>query len=190
MALDETDQLVSVRSLSTDDLQVGSAAAGIREVYADAFTGPPHNEPENAAASFVERLESESNRAGWKLLVAEQHGEISGFVYGYVTRPGQWWHDRVISGLEPELVQHWFSDSFVLVEFAVKRSARGKGVGTRLHDAVLDSLPQRTAVAMTHENDNPAVGFYRARGWQVIAGGLRFHAGDASRLILGKELLR
>lgn len=187
MAREEPGAVFLVRSLSPGDLRRGSSSVEIQDVYIDAFTEPPYNEPASAGASFVERLQGETDRPGWTLLVAEQNGRIAGFAYGYVTEPGQWWHDRVTAGLEPELVRRWFTESFVLVEFAVKRAARGKGLGSRLHDCLLDSQSQPTMVTMTHEHENDALAFYRQRGWQVVADGFRFSHGDASRMILGRE---
>jgi hypothetical protein len=64
-------------------------AAGIEAVCADAFVGPPYNEPESSAPAFVDRLRSETDREGWRLVVAEQTGRTLGFAYGYATRPGQ-----------------------------------------------------------------------------------------------------
>lgn len=189
MAREEPGSTFSIRFLSPDDLRRGSSSDELRDVYIDAFTEPPYNEPASAGASFIERVQSEIDRPDWTLLVAEQNQRISGFAYGYVTEPGQWWHDRVSAWLEPELVQRWLTRSFVLVEFAVERAARGKGVGSRLHDGLLESLSHPTMVTMTHEHENHAVAFYRQRGWQVVADGFRFSHGDASRLILGREVV-
>lgn len=97
-------------------------------------------------------------------MVATQDSHLLGPIYGYVTRPGQWWHDRVTPALDSDLVERWFRDSFVLVEFAVRPDSQGQGVGWRLHEAVLTDLPQPTAVTITHQQDNPAVSFYGNRG--------------------------
>ena len=43
---------------------------------------------------------------------------------------------------------------------------------------------------MTHQDDNPAVGFYIKRGWRILAEDFRFYEHDARRVILGIELPR
>lgn len=178
----------TIRDTSPDELVAGAIAAGIEEVYLDAFSAPPYHEDRSAARAFVERLRSQADREGHRLPVALEGGRVLGFAYGYTTRPGQWWHDRVTPELEPSLVERWFADAFVLVEFAVLGGARGRGIGGALLDHTLRGQPQRTALAMAHQEANPAVSFYLARGWRVLAEGFRFHERDASRLILGREL--
>jgi GNAT superfamily N-acetyltransferase len=188
MVPEQPVQPASIRAVSPAELGQGSVAAGIEAVYADAFAGPPYNEPESAAPAFVSRLRSEVDREGWRLVVAGHSGLTLGFAYGYVTRPGQWWHDQVTPVLDPELVERWLADAFVLVEFAVLHAARSQGVGRRLQEGILRGLPQAKALTMTHQHENPALHFYLAHGWRVLADGFRFHEREHSRAILGREL--
>lgn len=190
MASTASDEAISIQSVLPEKLHQGSTTTGVEEIYKEVFSGPPYYEPESSASAFVERLQDQTDREGWRLLTAEQNGRLLGFVYGYISRPGQWWHDRVTPALEPGLVEQWFKNSFVLVEFAVRPSAQGQGVGSRLYDAIHNDVPQPMALTMTNQDENPAVNFYLNRGWQVLDEGFRFHDGDAPRLILGCELPR
>lgn len=182
-----SDKAITIQSVLPETLHQGSTTSGIREIYKELFSGPPYYEPEGSASAFVERLQNQTDREGWRLLTAEQNGPLLGFVYGYISRQGQWWHDRVTSEFEPALVEQWFEDSFVLVEFGVRASARGQGIGSRLHDAILNEIPNQVALTMTHQEKNPVVAFYLNRGWQVLRKGFRFHGRDTPRLVLVRE---
>src|SRR5690554_5873794 len=180
----------AIRSALPDDLDRTELADGIADIYCDAFGGPPYHEPESAATDFVDRLRNEAERQAWRLLVAEEDGAPRGFVYGYASRPGQWWHDAVTAELPEQLTQHWFTNAFVIVEFAVHTAAQGRSMGTRLLEGILRELPHTTALAMTHWEENPAVGFYRNRGWRILKDDFRFNEKDKRRAILGTELAR
>ncbi|MEX2536236.1 MAG: GNAT family N-acetyltransferase [Trueperaceae bacterium] len=185
MASTAADGALSIKSVSPEELHRASTV--IEEIYKEVFCGPPYYEPESSASAFVGRLQGQAGREGWRLLAAEQHGHMQGFVFGYISRPGQYWHDRVTPALKAGLVERWFQNSFVLVEFAVRPAAQGRGIGSRLHDAILDDTPQPMALTMTNQDENPAVRFYLNRGWHVLGEGFRFHDRDAPRLILGCE---
>src|SRR5690554_18083 len=140
----------SIRSASPDDLDRTELAAGIAEIYRDAFGRPPYHEPARAATDFVNRLRNEAEREAWRLLVAEEDGAARGFIYGYASRPGQWWHDAVTAELPEPLTQRWFTNAFVIVEFAVHSAAQGRSIGTQLLAGLLTELPYGTSLAMTH----------------------------------------
>lgn len=99
---------------------MGRAAlvAGIEAVYRDVFTAPPFSESVDAARAFVERLQDQVDLEGFRLVVAEAEGEVQGFAFGYETRRGQRWHDRVVPTIDAALVDRWFVDAFCLAAFA------------------------------------------------------------------------
>ena len=79
-------------------------------------------------------------------------GQLAGFGYGYLSGPGQWWHDQVRSALDREARKTWLADCFEVVELHVRPTAQGHGVGARQLRALL---------AMADGSDRAAV---HARG--------------------------
>jgi len=102
------------------------------------------------------------------------------FAYGYRGARGQWWTDRIVEALGPDLAGAWIGDHFELSEIAVEPSAAGRGLGGVLHDAVLAGVGGRPAVLCTALGDTPARRLFDGRGWVEIG---RLGAGFA---VLGR----
>jgi ribosomal protein S18 acetylase RimI-like enzyme len=160
------------------------------EVYRSAFAAPPYGVDEGEVASFATKLVRHVRREGFRCCVAQDSstGRIIGFAYGYTSRPGQWWRDIVAEAMDPQSRERWLSDAFEFVELGVMPEFQGKGIGGRLHDALLDRLPHRTAVLSTARQDTPAQRLYRHRGWLVIVPELFFPGSELPYIIMGKEL--
>ena len=177
-----------ITEVSASELAQQRVSKGIEDSYFDAFSQPPYNEGRGAAKAFLERLKSQTDRPGYRLLIAEEEGEILGFLYGHASEPGQWWHDHVTPKLTSSVVDRWFTDAFVIVELAVQSHARGRGTGSSLLQAVLQDAAQGTALTMTHQIGNPALDFYVRHGWRVLATNFRFSETDAASVVLGIDL--
>ena len=160
----------------------------IEAIYRDAFSAPPYRENEAVVASFVERLPRHAAREGFRCAVARDGDRLLGFAYGYVGAPGQWWHDQVRAALSPSMAERWLDGAFEFTELAVLPSAQARGIGGRLHDLLLSRTPSPTAVTTTLREGNPAVRFYRRRGWETLVDDFRFPGGPAPWLILGCDL--
>lgn len=137
-----------------------------------------------------ERVPRHAGREGFRFLGAFGPGErLAGFVYGYLGAPGQWWYDKVAAGLDPETRAGWLErPHFELTELAVDPPHQDRGIGSRLHDAVLDGLPQDRALLSALADNERVVRFYEHRGWRVLLPELRFEQGRPLFSILGKEL--
>ena len=157
------------------DIRIGPAgpadAAALHEVYADAFGRPPHREPPEVAAAWRdESLPRHAGRAGFRCLAAWDGDTMAGFAYGYTGERGQWWTDQVASVLPDEVAAAWLGGHFELVELAVRASHERRGIGSALHDALLDGLPHRVALlTATDDPQAPARRLYRRKGWEVLA---------------------
>lgn len=111
-----------------------------------------------------------SDREGFRCRVAvNADGTVLGFGYGYTGQPGQWWSDQATGALEPDVADEWVGGHFELVELGVLPAGRGRGLGTRLHDDLLDGLPHERALLSTSDNDtDPGRRLYAKRGWQEL----------------------
>lgn len=159
-------------------------------VYRQAFRPPPYEKGENVVRQFDSTLERHSGRDGFRCVAAmvPDGSGLAGFGYGYTSQAGQWWHDQVVQQLDPETVQTWFADAFEIVELAVRPAVQGRGVGQRLHDALLGPVTQRTAVLSTLDADTRGSRLYFKRGWRVIRSGFHFSGVREPYLIMGLRL--
>jgi ribosomal protein S18 acetylase RimI-like enzyme len=137
-----------------------------------------------------ERVPRHAGRDGFRFLGAfGPGGRLVGFVYGYTGAPGHWWYDKVAAGLDARTRAEWLEPvHFELTEIAVDPPYQGRGLGGRLHDAVLAGLPHERALLSALADNTRVIRFYEERGWRVLLPKLRFEQGRPLFAILGKEL--
>ena len=144
--------------------------------------------PDASRSRIDEILPRHITRDGFRFLGAFSGKRLVGFVYGYRGRTGQWWHDRVAAALGPNGTERWLGpDHFEFTELHVRGEYRRRGIGGRLHDALLDRVDASTAVLSTQTDNEPAIALYSGRGWQVIVPYLDFGSGRPF-LIMGRDL--
>lgn len=173
-----------------------AALAALRDqlasVYHDAFSAPPYREAANEAAVWArEGLPRHATRPGFRCVVAREgavDGPVVGFAYGYTGGPGQWWYEQVARLLGPALAAEWATNYYAVVDLAVRPAMQGRGIGGRLHDALLAEQPHRTALLSTACEETTALQLYRSRGWQTLRAGVTL-AGSALPLrVMGLRL--
>jgi GNAT superfamily N-acetyltransferase len=107
-------------------------------------------------------------RDGFRLSVALDGDKLVGFAWGFVGQRGQYWPDRVALALPKDVTDEWVGGHFEFVELAVLPQYRGRGLGGRLHDVLLDDVPQSRAMLSTDNYDSPATRLYAGRGWRKL----------------------
>jgi ribosomal protein S18 acetylase RimI-like enzyme len=131
-------------------------------------------------------------RAGLRFVAEhEESGQLAGIAYGYTGAPGQWWHDLVADAMGAAERARWLPRGhFEFVELAVRPDLRRRGIGGRLHDRLLADLDAPAAVLSTEVENEPAIGLYAGKGWEVVVREIDFGAEYPPFLVMGKELPR
>lgn len=118
-------------------------------------------------------------------------GRLVGFGYGYLSAPGQWWHDQVRSALDGPARRYWLADCFEVVELHVRPAAQGHGIGARQLQALLGMAEGGTTLLSTPEADESASRawrLYRRFGFVDVLRGFVFPGDERLFAILGREL--
>lgn len=161
----------------------------IGAVYSSAFSSFADGPSDEEVRTFSsETLPRHSRREAFRFLAAMDGEALVGFIYGYHGKPGEWWEEWLRQRIPTAAYGEWFADQFDLTEFCVSAAWQGRGVGSRLYDALLAdmrALPYRRMVLTTRRHDNPARAFYSRRGWQVV-----WEAVDERFALLGLPLHR
>ena len=177
---------VRIETVDTETL-LGELVAQVVDVWANA-----HGLGRASATrrECGDRVPRHAARDGFVFLGAfEPGGRLVGFVYGYTGAPGQWWYDRVAAALCASARAEWLErPHFELTELAVDPGHQDGGIGTRLHDALLDRIPHERALLSALADNGRVIRFYEHRGWRVLLPELRFEPGRPLFAILGKEL--
>jgi ribosomal protein S18 acetylase RimI-like enzyme len=160
----------------------------VRPLLANEVTGPQHEALLHVFAAAMgyapgaQAVQSQgaatrrhSERSGFRAFGAFDAGErLVGFSYGYHSQPGLWWREQVSGALTPAQCREWLADAFELCELHVHPAAQGLHLGSRLHDALVTDLPEKTALLSTMHRSQRARQLYASRGWQVLVEDMRF----------------
>lgn len=133
-------------------------------------------------------IAAHTQRAGFRAVATLQQEELVGFGYGYRSRPGQWWHEQVRGGLDPDTYAAWMSDCFELVELHVMPWAQGHGIGHAQLVTLVHGVPNRTVMLSTPEGESRAWRLYRRLGFVDVLRHYEFLGDDRPFAVLGRAL--
>ncbi|PAF36878.1 hypothetical protein CHH58_08475 [Terribacillus saccharophilus] len=112
---------------------------------------------------------------------------MAGLVYGYTSRPGQYYHDLLRPALQENGKSDWLDDCFELVELVVAPTVRGSGIGIALLNQLLTAAPNKIAVLTTREKNIRAIQFYKRNGWELLKDS--FYLNEKAYRIYEKKLI-
>jgi GNAT superfamily N-acetyltransferase len=159
---------VAIQEVPREDVLV--LREGLVDIYRLAFTPPPYAKTDKEVGGFKRWLPEHAARSGFRMRLAvdKRTDQPVGFAYGFDHADDIYFLDAVSDRLVIGEPEGWLDDYFRLVEFAVLPEWQGKGIGQRLHDALMSGLPHPTALLATLAQDTPAYRLYLNRGWQVV----------------------
>ncbi|MEV0611692.1 GNAT family N-acetyltransferase [Nonomuraea sp. NPDC050404] len=160
----------AIRLVPADE--VDRILAAVADAADEIFTRPPWTQPRQAARAVADRLAADALLPGFILAAALHEDRLHGFAYGLRCSRLALAASRLPRG------------DFTLKELAVLPPARGRGLGLKLHDAILTAAPAASWWLTTHPRAIEALGLYRHRGWRVAA---LQGAEDRTRLIMFRE---
>jgi ribosomal protein S18 acetylase RimI-like enzyme len=108
-------------------------------------------------------MASHVHRRGFRAMASlDVHGTLLGFGYGYLSEPGQWWHDQVRGAIPADQRPAWLTDCFEVVELHVLPEAQGHGLGGAQLRALLSMTTAKTTLLSTPEADEAT-----SRAWRL-----------------------
>lgn len=119
---------------TTDQLDAFIAA------YEEVYEEPPYREGPSDVAEFISHYQVHVQRAGMRLVIARDNGEVVGFTYGYLLPADSSWWANVQEGLPEDFAREDGRRTWVILELAVRKAWRRLGVAENLHQLLLDGL--------------------------------------------------
>jgi GNAT superfamily N-acetyltransferase len=157
-------------------------------VYRAAFLEIHEADPERATAERMSIMSRHALAERLVLTTVDDEQGLAGFCYGFLGRPGQWWHDCVCRGVGARGAE-WLVDCREIAELHVRPDAQGRGYGRALLRAALAGAQERTAaLSVLDAQDSPALHLYAAEGFEPLLSGFRFPGNRTSYAVLGKKL--
>ncbi|PFA70374.1 GNAT family N-acetyltransferase [Bacillus sp. AFS015802] len=111
--------------------------------------------------------------------------EVVGYIYGYSSRKGQYYHELLARHLNSE--REWMVNCMELVELGVDPSYRGRGIAKHLVGRLLQNRTEETVLLTTRKNNHPAIAFYQSLGFTTIREGFYPNV-PHEYIIMGKRL--
>lgn len=173
------EDAVTIHEIET--FRASSAAGAIAGIWRDATGVSMEQAQEFANGTYPKHV----GWPGFRLLMAAIDGNPVGFIYGYRTLPGQWWHDQVCWALVGAGHEEWLDSALELAEVAVLPPFQGRGIGTRLIDAFLNGVAQPVLLALEAE-DAQTHTLYAAHGFQDLLTDFRYPGFDDRIIVMGR----
>ncbi|CDN35806.1 MULTISPECIES: GNAT family N-acetyltransferase [Bacillus cereus group] len=165
-------------SIEKNEILIGNMA----NLYCKVFEKTNFNE-------MIERMNRHIEYTGFKGIVAiNDENEVVGFTYGYRSIEGQYYNQLMREALHLEQVDEWLQDCFEFVELAVHPQYQNEGLGTKLHNELLEGLSNRTSVLTTQINNEQARSLYERLDWVNVLEPFHPSKNDVPYVIMGKVL--
>ncbi|MFJ8453805.1 GNAT family N-acetyltransferase [Bacillus paramycoides] len=138
---------------------------------------------------MVERITRHMGYTDFKGAVAiNDENEVIGFTYGYRSLEGQYYNQLMREALNSEQVERWLEDCFEFVELAVHSEYRNQGLGTTLHNGLLEEIQHKTSVLTTQMNNEKARSLYAKLDWMNVLESFHPSKDDVPYVIMGKVI--
>ncbi|WP_219670412.1 GNAT family N-acetyltransferase [Streptomyces bambusae] len=152
----------------------GQEAAGALDLflpaYEEVYAEPPYSEGPSDVAQFIEHYLLHVHRTGMRLIVARDGEDVIGFTYGYLLPADTGWWSNLDRELPVDFTREDGARTWVILELAVRKPWRRRGIASALHAALLDGLDvERVTLTVRPEPEAAAAqAAYAAWGYRAV----------------------
>lgn len=114
---------------------------------------------------------------GFACVLASIADQPVGYALGHDAAARQDWLHNVMAASRGTPVHDWLPDAWYLAEIAALPELQRRGIGRRMHDALMDLTADRRRVLITYHGDHPAKRFYHRLGWIEVIPDLEYCPG-------------
>ncbi|WP_255952421.1 GNAT family N-acetyltransferase [Streptomyces odontomachi] len=138
--------------------------------YEEVYVEPPYREGPRDIADFIERYRVQAERKGFRLVLASEGSEVLGFTFGFWLPPDTGWWKNTLKPLPDEFAHETGTRTFAVIELAVRKFWRRRGIAAELHSRLIQGLKaERITLTQRPEPETaPAQSAYVSWGYQKI----------------------
>jgi GNAT superfamily N-acetyltransferase len=139
-------------------------------MYGEVYAEPPYCEGSEDVEEFAGGWPRRVSQPGFRVVVAYAGTEPAGFTFGHQLRSDTRRWANALDPLPPELTAEWPGRTFLIVELAVRKRFRRRGLGRALHAALLrDRSEERVTLLVRPETEaDPARQLYNTLGYMNV----------------------
>ncbi|HET9253914.1 MAG TPA: GNAT family N-acetyltransferase [Pseudonocardiaceae bacterium] len=142
--------------------------SAVRKLYAEVYAEPPYCEGVAEVANFTSSWPEMMAQHNFRLVVARRADEPIAFALGYQLGAHTQWWDGATAPLSREITAEYPGRTFAIIEIAVRRPYRQRGVGRLLHTHLTAGLAEkRITLAVRPEAPAPQHA-YRSWGYRAV----------------------
>jgi ribosomal protein S18 acetylase RimI-like enzyme len=142
--------------------------SAVGELYAEVYAEPPYDEGPAEVEDFESSWPQQIDQINFRLVVARRADKPIGFAFGYQLRTQTKWWDSTLTPIPDEITTERSGRTFAIIEVAVRRPYRQRGIGCLLHTHLIAGLSEeRITLAVRPEAPAPQHA-YRSWGYQPV----------------------
>ncbi|MBV8540930.1 MAG: GNAT family N-acetyltransferase [Pseudonocardiales bacterium] len=146
----------------------GAQGDTVRDLYAEVYAEPPYHEGPAEVADFASGRHRTVDQRNFRLVVARWAGEPIGFAFGVPLRVSTTWWDGALTPLPEDITTEYPGRTFAIIELAVRRPYRRRGVGRRLHTHLIAGLSEERVTLLVRPEAPAPQQAYRAWGYRPV----------------------
>lgn len=147
----------------------GESATGqldaLLPIYREVYAEPPYLEGPEDVAGFVEGWPRRSTAEGFRLVLAFDGDRPVGMAFGHRLPEGSRWWAGLLDPVPEDVTQEWPGRTFAVIELAVLRPFRRRGVGRLLHEALLADRSEERVTLLVRPEVEAAAARAAYNGW-------------------------
>jgi GNAT superfamily N-acetyltransferase len=150
--------------------EAGAQLDEILPLYEEIYAEPPYQEGPREVADFLDRFHKEQHIPGFRLVIARDGTHAVGFAFGFRLSSDTTWWDGLLEPRPKEFTHETGERTFAVIELAVRKPWRRRGIAARLHTELLDGTQvERATLTMRPEPEAaPAQSAYAAWGYVKV----------------------
>lgn len=142
--------------------------SAVGDLYAEIYAEPPYNEGPADAENFTSGWSRTIDQRNFRLVIARRADEPIGFAFGLQLRTRTKWWNGALTPLPAEVTTEYPGRTFAIIEMAVRRPYRQRGIGRLLHTHLTAGLSEERIVLLVRPETPAPQHAYRSWGYPSV----------------------
>lgn len=142
--------------------------SAIRDLYAEVYAEPPYCEGPADVADFAVGWPRRVAHSSFRLVIAQWCDEPIGFSFGHQLPVQTDWWNGALTALPDDITTEYPGRTFAIIEIAVRRRYRQRGVARRMHAELTAGLSEERVTLLVRPDAPAPRRAYRSWGYQPV----------------------
>jgi ribosomal protein S18 acetylase RimI-like enzyme len=140
----------------------------VSDLYAEVYAEPPYNEGPAEVEDFASGWHRTIDQPNFRLVIARRADEPIAFTFGVQLRVRTKWWKGALTPLPDDVSTEFPGRTFAIIELAVRRPHRRRGVGRKLHTHLTADLAEERITLLVRPEAPAAQQTYLSWGYRTV----------------------